>query len=349
MSLLAVLAVLVALLALGFAAWPLRSAPEPFPADPLPGELKAEIEALKQEARELDGRERKRILGRIVLLERRLAELEGRPRAARAGRAAWPWVAAAVVFVVVVGGVLVRHTLPRAPGETLTTSGQIAGERGIDRAKLAKLNRLKAEAERKDDAESWLAYADEAWDLADYNAAAEAYKRVLDLDGKNLVAWRRMGILFFMSGFPEDAAQVLQVVVGVDPNDTEALLFLGNAYSMLGRFDEAVAAWERYLEAGGPDAERVRNLIAQARAQQEAQTAAESGQAPDGRVVYEAKCAACHGQSAEGGVGPKLAGNPVLRVDGAVAEIVKKGRGSMPAVPMSGAEMQALLTYLKGL
>jgi len=341
--------VLLLLLGAAYVASPLRREPEPFPSDPLPGELRAEIEALKQEARELEGSERKRALGRIVQLERRVAELEGRPAATGTRRAAWPLLAGTAAFVLLVAVVLVRYTLPRAPGETITTSSQITGERAVDRAKLAKLSRLKAEAERKDDAESWLAYANEAWDLADYNAAAEAYKRVLDLDSKNLVAWKRMGILFFMSGFPEDAAQVLQVVVGVNPNDTEALLFLGNAYSMLGRYDEAVAVWERYLAAGGPNTERVQGLIAQARAQKEAQTATKSGQVPDGRVVYEAKCAACHGQSAEGGVGPKLAGNPVLRVDGAVIEIVKKGRGSMPAVPMSRAEMQALLTYLKGL
>jgi cytochrome c-type biogenesis protein CcmH/NrfG len=281
-----ILTALVALLALAYVAWPLRGAPEPFPSDPLPDELKAEIEALKQEARELEGSERKRTLGRIVQLERRLARLEGRPAVAGARRVAWPLLAGAAVFVLVVGAVLVRYTLPRAPGETITTSSQISGEAGVDRAKLAKLNRLKAEAERRDDAESWLAYANEAWDLADYNAAAEGYKRVLDLDGKNLIAWRRMGILFFMSGYPEDAAQVLSVVVGVDPNDTEALLFLGNAYSMLGRFDEAVGAWERYLAAGGPEAERVKGLIAQARAQLEAKGAAERGEAPDGRVVY---------------------------------------------------------------
>ncbi len=349
MTLVWILTALAALLALVFAAWPLRGAPEPFPSDPLPDELKAEIEALKQEARELEGSDRKRTLGRIVQLERRLAELEGRPVVSGARQVAWPLLVAAAVFVLVVGGVLVRYTLPRAPGETITTSGQISGERGVDRAKLAKLNRLKAEAERKNDAESWLAYANEAWDLADYNAAAEGYKRVLDLDGKNLIAWRRMGILFFMSGFPEDAAQVLSVVVNADPNDTEALLFLGNAYSMLGRFEEAIGAWERYLAAGGPDAERVQKLIAQARAQLEAEAARESGDGPDGRVVYQAKCAACHGSDAEGGLGPRLTGNPVLRVDGAVAEIVRKGTGSMPSISMSEDELQALLDYLKGL
>ena len=328
---------------------PLGREPEPFPADPRPEELKAEIAALRQEARELEGAEQKRVLGRVVLLERRLAELGGERAPAAVRRLPLAaWLAAALVLLVV-GVVLVRYTLPRAPGETITTSSQIGGERGPDRAKLAKLARLKEAAERKDDVESWLAYANEAWDLADYNAAADGYKRVLDLDGKNLTAWKRMGILFFMSGFPEDAAQVLAVVVAMDPTDTEALLFLGNAYSMLGRFEEAVGTWERYLEAGGPEPERVRSLIAQARGQLEAQEANASGRSPDGGVVYRAKCAACHGENAEGGLGPALAGNPVLRVDGALAEIVNNGTGSMPAVPLGEDELEALAAYLKGL
>lgn len=334
--------------ALVFVLRPLGREPEPFPADPRPEELKAEIAALKQEARELEGSEQKRVLGRIVLLERRLAELGGERAPAPVRRLPPAALLAGVAALLVVGGVLVRSTLPRAPGETITSSSQIGGERGPDRAKLAKLARLKDTAEKKGDAESWLAYANEAWDLADYNAAAEGYKRVLDLDGKNLTAWKRMGVLFFMSGFPEDAAQVLSVVVAAQPDDTEALLFLGNAYSMLGRFEEAVGAWERYLAAGGPDPERVRNLIAQARAQLEAKTATAGGKAPEGDVVYKAKCAACHGAEAEGGIGPRLAGNPLLKVEGALEEIIQKGTGSMPAVPMSEAERRALVAYLRG-
>lgn len=344
-----VLTAVVFLAALVYTLKPLRSEPVPFPADPLPDELRAEIAALKEEARGLEGSERKRTLGRVVQLERRLQELEGRPVAPATRRTPWAAIGISLAVVLASGVALFEYTMPRAPGETITTSSQIMGQDGVDREKLAELNKLKAAAEKNDDVESWLAYANAAWDLADYNSAAEAYSRVLELDNTNLVAWRRMGILFFMSGYPEDAAQVLSVVVSIDPTDTEGLLFLGNAYSMMGRFDEAIGAWERYLAAGGPDAERVQNLIAQARAQLETQQALEQGGALDGRVVYEAKCAACHGQDAEGGLGPRLAGNPVLRVDGAVEEIVRNGTGSMPPVPMGEEELQALLDYLKGL
>jgi len=42
-------------------------------------------------------------------------------------------------------------------------------------------------------------------------------------------------------------------------------------------------------------------------------------------------CQACHGAGASGGVGPKLAGNPILKHEGAFWETVLYGRGAMPA------------------
>ena len=107
------------------------------------------------------------------------------------------------------------------------------------------------------------------------------------------------------------------------------------------RGPEAIAAWEKYLEAGGEAKERVEALIAMAKAQ------AQGGK--DGRSVYEARCAACHGLQGEGGVGPRLKGNPILKVPEAVREIVLQGRGTMPAVPLSEEELEALLGYLGSL
>ena len=104
---------------------------------------------------------------------------------------------------------------------------------------------------------------------------------------------------------------------------------------------EDLLAWEKYLEAGGEAKERVEALIAMAKAQ------AQGGK--DGRSVYEARCAACHGLQGEGGVGPRLKGNPILKVPEAVREIVLQGRGTMPAVPLSEEELEALLGYLGSL
>ncbi|WP_457636856.1 c-type cytochrome [Oceanithermus sp.] len=372
-----ILAGLVLLLALVFTVLPLRSSPEPFPADPLPEELEAEIEALKEEAKELEGADRKRTLGRVVHLEKRLAELQ-RKRAEPPKASGRPWLplAAAAVILVVSTGVLLRYVVPRAPGGTITTTSQINGPTGGEQQLAGDLAKLKKKAEKNNDLESWLAYADAAWKEGDYNAAAEGYKKVLELDDKNLKAWKRMGILFYMSGFPEDAANVLAVVVSFNPKDTEALLFLGEAYSSLGRFDEAIGAWKRYIQAGGPQKKYVEGMIKSAEErmkqappeaqQQNAQhPPVSNGQAAadvppghpaapagmegvvDGKIVYRDKCAACHGQNGEGGIGPALVHNPVLKVDGAVEEIIQKGTGTMPAIDLSDKEMKALIEYMQ--
>ncbi|MBX3236012.1 MAG: c-type cytochrome [Nitrospiraceae bacterium] len=56
-----------------------------------------------------------------------------------------------------------------------------------------------------------------------------------------------------------------------------------------------------------------------------------AGVAERGAAVFSTNCQACHGAGAGGGVGPKLAGNPVLKHEGAFWETVLYGRGAMPA------------------
>ena len=53
-----------------------------------------------------------------------------------------------------------------------------------------------------------------------------------------------------------------------------------------------------------------------------------------GQELYQASCVVCHGPRAEGGVGPKLAGNPVLSNDREFWKIVHEGRHVMP--PLKG-------------
>jgi cytochrome c oxidase cbb3-type subunit 3 len=64
--------------------------------------------------------------------------------------------------------------------------------------------------------------------------------------------------------------------------------------------------------------------------------AAEEGARPAGavgrgEVVYAHNCQACHGGGAAGGVGPKLAGNPILGDERRFWDTVLHGRGAMPA------------------
>ena len=53
-----------------------------------------------------------------------------------------------------------------------------------------------------------------------------------------------------------------------------------------------------------------------------------------GAELYKASCIVCHGARAEGGIGPKLAGNPVLANDREFWKVVHEGRHVMP--PLKG-------------
>ena len=315
------------LLGLFLALRPLLGPKEPFPEPPRREELLRELEVLKGEVEALEGEEKKLALARVVELER---ALEGyRPPEPK------PFnplpVALALGVVVLLGVGLWRYTLPRLPGETTVTQ----------RAEARELKALSDKAKRTGEVEDLLAWGRKAFELQAFDQAAEAYLEVLKKDPKNVEAVRRVGILLFMSGRPEEARLFLEIAQHADPKAAEGWLFLGNLYFQEGRYQEAIAAWERYLEAGGEARERVEGLIAMARAQ------AQGGK--DGKSVYQAHCAACHGARGEGGLGPRLQGNPILKVREAVREIVLKGRGTMPAVPLSQEELSALLDYLDSL
>jgi cytochrome c oxidase cbb3-type subunit III len=55
------------------------------------------------------------------------------------------------------------------------------------------------------------------------------------------------------------------------------------------------------------------------------------GVASRGGGMFERNCQACHGAGAMGGMGPRLAKNPVLKHDDLFLETVLHGRGPMPA------------------
>jgi cytochrome c551 len=76
-----------------------------------------------------------------------------------------------------------------------------------------------------------------------------------------------------------------------------------------------------------------------------------TGDAKRGEELYKASCVVCHGSRAEGGVGPKLAGNPVLADERAFWKVVHEGRHVMP--PLKGAvtdeQMTDIRAWLKSL
>lgn len=326
------LAILI-LLGLFYALRPLlHPVPAPFPQSPRPEELRAEVEVLKAQAREAQGEERKRLLAQAVRLERELAELGSATPATRRLSPALLGVVTVVLLGLGVG--LWQYTVPRLPGESIISARKEARELGL----------LEDKAKQSGKAADWLAFANKAYDLQDYERAANGYVKVAEIEPSNVQAIRRLGILLFMSGRADQAISILQIATHADPSVAEGWLFLGNAYFQQKQPKEAIAAWEGYLKAGGEAKERVENLIQTARAQ-----LANPAPASSGQQVFLQKCAACHGASAQGGTGPALKGNPVAKVPEAVSEIVSKGRGKMPAVALSEAELKLLLDYLRGL
>jgi cytochrome c oxidase cbb3-type subunit III len=55
------------------------------------------------------------------------------------------------------------------------------------------------------------------------------------------------------------------------------------------------------------------------------------GHAARGAGIFEHNCQACHGVRGSGGMGPKLAKNPILKHEDLFWETVLHGRGPMPA------------------
>jgi mono/diheme cytochrome c family protein len=76
-----------------------------------------------------------------------------------------------------------------------------------------------------------------------------------------------------------------------------------------------------------------------------------TGDGKRGEELYKASCVVCHGSRAEGGIGPKLAGNAVLGSDQAFWKIVHEGRHVMP--PLKGVvtdqQLADILEWLKTL
>ena len=76
-----------------------------------------------------------------------------------------------------------------------------------------------------------------------------------------------------------------------------------------------------------------------------------TGDAAKGKELYQASCVVCHGSRAEGGIAPKLAGNPVLSNDHAFWTIVHEGRHVMPPLKreVTDQQMADIRAWLKTL
>jgi ubiquinol-cytochrome c reductase cytochrome c subunit len=77
-----------------------------------------------------------------------------------------------------------------------------------------------------------------------------------------------------------------------------------------------------------------------------------SGTAPRGAVTYSANCAACHGASGQGGIGPALKGESARKDATAVAAYVKSPGPDMPKLfpgLLSDGDVAAVAEYVESL
>jgi cytochrome c oxidase subunit 2 len=76
--------------------------------------------------------------------------------------------------------------------------------------------------------------------------------------------------------------------------------------------------------------------------------AQEAGSSDLGKQTFEGVCAKCHGGNAQGDIGPKLQGNPLLNDRRGLEQVVREGRGAMPPVgeTWDDRQMSALYDYV---
>jgi cytochrome c oxidase subunit II len=78
--------------------------------------------------------------------------------------------------------------------------------------------------------------------------------------------------------------------------------------------------------------------------------AQETGKSDLGARTFEGVCAKCHGLRGEGLIAPALAGNPIIEQRDVLEDVVRNGRGQMPAVGRDWDDRQfdALVRYMRG-
>ena len=129
------------------------------------------------------------------------------------------------------------------------------------------------------------------------------------------------------------------------PGRTNHTWFKAHAGTYLGQCGEFCGYQHATMKAAvvaipGPQFDRW--LSSEGRAQQ-------NGTSKLGQLTYQGVCATCHGFKGEGGIGRRLAGNPVTGQQLAIRTLLENGRGQMPAVGRgwSGGQLHALIAYLK--
>lgn len=118
--------------------------------------------------------------------------------------------------------------------------------------------------ERPDEAEAHFHLAEALYRCGRTRAALERYHAAVERDHDYIEAWTQLGCLHAELGEFEPALEAFEVALRVHPDFPDAHWHKGEILHQLGRTDEAVPHWNRYLtfDIHGPWAETARQRLA---------------------------------------------------------------------------------------
>jgi cytochrome c-type biogenesis protein CcmH len=196
-----------------------------------------------------------------------------------------------------------------------------------------------------------LEYGQLAWEIQDYNRAANAYGEVLRQEPKNVTALARYGqILFFASAqdpkLLDQSLALLQAATKLKPPSSEAWMTIGNIlFSSKNDPQGALNAWTEYQKiTGDTGSPRITQLMSAARKRLTASDPAVK--------LFATNCAGCHGSEAQGQIGPNLKTSSNARDAAFVTNQIKFGSKNkkMPALPqLSSNDIGLLVEYVTSL
>lgn len=101
-----------------------------------------------------------------------------------------------------------------------------------------------------------------------YSDAMAAYQAILRRDPRNVDAITGLGLIVAIGGHVDSALETFDRALAINPDFPPALLYRGQALNQKGDSAGAIRMWEKWLSVAPPgqDAERVKQMIAEARA-----------------------------------------------------------------------------------
>lgn len=128
--------------------------------------------------------------------------------------------------------------------------------------------------ERPQDPEVNFFLAETLYRLGNLDGALERYYAAVERDHNYLEAWTQLGCLHAEKGQLESALEAFQIALNVHPDYPDAHLHRAEVLHQLGRVQEAIRHWQRYLKFDnrGPWAETARQRLEEAGAPLTAET-----------------------------------------------------------------------------